>query len=452
MKTQYDAIYERMRDNQEHWYLDYLLVTESHSDNAYGGTTGSEVIPMENNSVDGGNSCLARDWDRYLTDVATANKVIGNIDAVPDPSFAQSEREQWKAEAKIYRAMILFDMVRLWGNFPVIITEAGDITAENITEIYSSYFPAQNTPEEAYRQIEQDLTEALQYAPDNKSIDKTKLSKSVARTLLAKVYAEKTIRDYNKVVKYCDEVIADGFTLVNDYADLFAMNDDDTDTRYRNTSESILEMQYFSGGGNWVTWMFGRDLNNWDASFSWAKWITPSRDLIDAFNTENDEIRKNQSIVYYSCGWSNYYPGNEYPFMYKCRSGTSSIIKLRLADILLLIAEALVYKGDLSGATSIVNQIRSRVNLGNLDSSTASSKESMIDAVLKERRLELAFEGQRWFDLIRNDKLVQVMNSLNSRDKGRLKQIRPFTEDSALMPIPQTALDQNNNLIQNPGY
>ena len=80
------------------------------------------------------------------------------------------------------------------------------------------------------------------------------------------------------------------------------------------------------------------------------------------------------------------------------------------------------------------------------------SQDAMLDAILNERRLELALEGQRLFDLIRFGKLLEVMNGINSRDEGRLPQARPFVEEHKLMPIPQTALDKNPNLIQNMGY
>ena len=187
-------------------------------------------------------------------------------------------------------------------------------------------------------------------------------------------------------------------------------------------------------------------------NFTWAKWITPSRDLINAFTQEGDTVRMNQTIVYYDCAWANYYPSDHYPFMYKCRSAYNSIIKLRGADIILLKAEALAHKGDLSGAADCVNQIRQRVGLKDLDASKTGSQESVLNAILNERRLELALEGQRLFDLIRFGKLLEVMNTINQRDEGRIPQARPFVEDHRLMPIPQTALDKNANLIQNPGY
>jgi hypothetical protein len=454
MVLQYQSLYQKLKD-QEHWYLDLIMLCETRSDNSYAGSTGSQVVPVETNSIDGGNSVIARDWDRYLEDIAQANTVIENIDKVPDESLTATERKQWKAEAKIFRSMVWFDMIRLWGNIPVVTKEGVDITSDNIEEVYPLYYPKQTAPTEAYAQIITDLTEAIVDAPANNPANKTILSKSVARALLAKVYAEKPVQDYTKVLQYCNELVTDGFTLNTNYGDFYAMLSDGTDLKNRSTPESILEVNFFTGGGNWVTWMFGKDLLDPEANYAWAKWVTPSRDLIAAFTAENDNIRMNESIVYYSAGWSNYYPSNHYPFMYKIRSSVHSIIKFRMADLLLLKAEALA---NLDGATNlneaeaIVNQIRSRVSLVALPTTAKASKASMLDAILKERRLELAFEGQRWFDLVRYGKVEEIMNTLNQRDSGRLPLRRAYTETSYLFPIPSTAIDLNTNLVQNPGY
>lgn len=447
------TIYNQMRDRQEHWYVDLLLIAEAHADNAYAGTTGAEVIPFENNAIEGSNSVINRDWNRYMEDVARANKLIVNIDSVDDASLTTQMRDMYKAEAKIFRAMVYFDMVRLWGDIPVITTEAGDITSETIGDVYEEYFPGQQPEMEVYKQIEKDLLEALVDAPDNNPADKTRFSKSVARTLLAKVYAEKPLRDYAKVIQYCDEVAADGFDIVDDFSDLFGMNEAVTDVKARNTQESILEAQFFPGSGNWATWMFGRDLINRESNFTWAKWVTPSRDLIKAFESEGDEERFNESVVYYEASWSNYYPASNYPFMYKFRSAYSSIIKYRFADVLLLKAEALIMQGsNLNAAADIIDKIRLRAGLERLGNDTKGSKEAMLNALLKERRLELAFEGQRWFDLVRLDKVEEVMNAVFAKDSGRKALAYPFNANSYRLPIPQAVIDQNPNLVQNPGY
>ncbi len=453
VESHMETIYRQIRDRQEHWYLDLLLIADAHSDNAYGGTTGAEVVPFENNTVDGANSVITRDWTQYLVDVARANRLLENIDEVSDASLTENERKRFKAEAKIFRGMIYFEMVRLWGSVPLITTEAEDITAENIDEIYGDYFPEQATEEEVYRQIEQDLLEAIPDAVNNNPANKTLFSKSVARALLAKVYAEKPIRDYAKVIQYADELAADGFDLVADFSDLFGTNAANNDAKARNTVESILEGQFFPGSGNWVTWMFGRDLSNWNSNFTWAKWVTPSRDLIRAYQAAGDEVRFNESIVYYETTWSNYYPTSNYPFMYKLRSAFNSIIRLRYADILLLKAEALIMGGsDLEAAAEIIDRIRIRAGLPRLANNVRGDRDAMVEALLNERRLELAFEGQRWFDLVRLDKVEEVMNAVYARDSGRRPLVYPFDANSYRLPIPQSAIDQNPNLIQNPGY
>lgn len=454
VQGQLTSMYKIFRGRQEHWVLDKLLVAEAHSDNAYAGTTGAEVVPFETNKIDGSNSVLNRDWNRFLSDLGATNKLIVGVENTPDGVFKTHKKDYYTSQAKVMRSLILFDMVRLWGNIPLITTVAGTITSETVAEVYPQYFPEQNSSEEVYKQIEKDLLEVLASpnAPKNDPADKTILSKSVARALLAKVYAEKPLRDYAKVIQYVDELAADGFALNEEFGDLFAMNAAGTDIKARNTKESILETQFPIGAGNWISWMFGRNLINWDESFTWAKWVTPSRDLIRAFDAAGDEVRKEQSIVYYECNWSNYYPASHYPFMYKIRSGASSVITLRYADLLLLKAEALIMTGDLSGAANILNKVRARVGLKALSAADTGSKDALLKAYLNERRLELAFEGQRWYDLVRLDKVEEVMNAVYAKDEGRLEQVNKYDQNSYLLPIPQSAIDANPNLKQNPGY
>ena len=129
----------------------------------------------------------------------------------------------------------------------------------------------------------------------------------------------------------------------------------------------------------------------------------------------------------------------------------SSIYIMRLAEIYLLHAEALACTGDLAGAAGYVNRVRSRAKLADLPASAQASQEAMIDAILKERRLELAFEGFRFFDLARHDRIIEVHNSVNAKDS--YWQIRkPLTETRIFLPIPTSALEQNSALTQNPGY
>ena len=83
-EAQLKSLYELFRNRQEHTHLDYLLIGDSHSDNAYAGTTGAEVVPYETNSIDASNSVLSRDWNRYLEDIAQANVLINGVEQLKE--------------------------------------------------------------------------------------------------------------------------------------------------------------------------------------------------------------------------------------------------------------------------------------------------------------------------------------------------------------------------------
>ena len=452
MKTQYDLLYNQLKsDGIEGWALDLFNYTEMHADNAYRGATDIELTQLEQQNQDRYNHLINRDWDYFYKWIRVANKIICNIDLVPDPALTLAERKQWKSEALILRSMIYFDMVRLWGPVPLVITEVPLGAFTNIPPVNHLYFPKRDSVITVYKQIIKDLDFALGSgcAPAIDPTNKFKFSRTVAYALLAKIYAEKPVRDYSKVIQYSTEVQKD-VTLVPNFGDLFDMNSTNTDVKNRNTSESIFEINC-SEGGNWLSWMYGIDVSDPASKYDWAKWCTPSRDLLKAFDANGDSIRKNQTITTADVSWNNNYPSKGYPFVYKYRSKFNSVIKLRLADILLLKAEALVDQGSFVEAASLVNTIRTRVKLSVLDGITVSDKDLMEAAVLNERRLELAFEGQRWFDLVRCGKVRDCINTLNNRDAGRLS-MYPITEDKCILPVPQLQIDQNPLIIQNPGY
>ncbi len=433
-----------MKDVQEKDLCDWLIYTEVHADNAYcGSPTTGEILAVQQNTQDSDNKNVKRDWDWYLGQVSNANQIICNIDAIAgsDGSMTSAEHDQWKSEALIWRAYILFKMTYIWGDVPVVTTIPPAITAENIEEVYDAYFPVRKPIGEVYDQIIEDLEYAAAHAPEVNASNKMLLSKAVANGLLARVYAEKTRRDWGKVASYCQKVEDEGFSLTERYGDLWAYDDDDA---ARNTSESILEVTWSRSSGNWVWMMFHRNAYNPEDSYSWQKWVTPSRDLVAAYDAAGDTERKNASIVFDKCGWSTYWPADNYAFMHKMPTNASSWIMMRLGEIYLLHAEALVMNGDTAGATAYVNRIRKRAGLPELASVT-------IDDVLRERRLELAFEGFRFYDLVRHDKALEVFNAVDDKDPywGNRSEL---TAETCLMPVSQTAMDNNPSLEQNEGY
>lgn len=451
-----NAIYNSYVKNiQEAGFSDWLVYSECRADNAYCGSPSTgEIAAIEGNNVDGENKNVDRDWDYFLGQVSNANQIICNIDRIKesDTSLTQAEYEEWKSEALCWRAYNLFFMSRLWGDIPMVTTIPPAITSENIEEVYDEYFPARTPIKDVYAQIIKDLEFASEHGPQPNVADggnKYLLSRAFAAGLLARVYAEKTARDWGQVKKYCEQVEAYGFKLCDNYGDLWAYDDNDAK---RNTTESIFEVTWSRDQGNWVWMMFHRNYYNKDDSYTWAKWITPSRDLIAAYDKEGDTERKNASIIYDKCSWSHYYPNDNYAFMHKCPTNASSIILMRLGEIYLLHAEALAMEGNFSetdGATFYVNKIRERAGLNPV--SKPSSQDEMIDIILKERRLELAFEGFRFFDLVRHDRVKSVHDAMPSKDSYWQKRY-PLSDETILMPIPTAEMDNNPSLVQNPGY
>lgn len=457
MKGLRDALYNSATKGntlQEGIFLDGMVYGECRADNAYGGNPGTgELMAIEANKQDGENKNVVRDWDYYQIAVKDANQLILNIDRIreTDPTLTEQEHYQWKAEAICWKAYALFQMSYIWGDIPVQNKLLPPITDENVEEVYFDMYPPRVPKEEVFDQLIEDLTFACQYAPDLDPANKYLFSKAFAHGLLARVYAEKTRRDWNKVIENCEAVEAMNLKLVDDYGQMWAYDENDV---VRNTSESIFEITWTRESGQWVWMMFHRNAYNPDDNYTWIKWITPSRDLIAAYDAEGDTERKNASIIFDECSWSNYYPADEYAFMHKCPTNASSTILMRLGEIYLLHAEALCMTGDLNGATEYVNKIRRRAGIKEI--AVPSSQEAMLDAVLHERRLELAFEGFRFWDLVRHDKAKEVHDAMSDPSSPRydryFQQRKPLTDETILMPIPAAVMELNPSLVQNPGY
>jgi len=323
---------------------------------------------------------------------------------------------------------------------PLQLKEVKTISAANLEEIYPQIFPARAPQADVFAQIIADLEIALEKVPAS-AAHKGFATKGAVNALLAKVYATQVPQDWNKVRDYCDAVIAGGYTLLADYNQLWALGNE-------NTTESIFEINYDGGApdGNWGTKMF--------RGLDWKKFNIPSNDLLAAFDAENDTKRKNASVIFedVSGKWSDpHYPQNKYPFINKWRNfqegSNQNYIFIRLADILLLKAEALNELGDQPGAAALVNQIRTRVNLG---PTPAITQAELRLAIEKERRLELAFEGHRWFDLKRTGRAIEVINQVKGAD-GQLIGYN-LSANRLVWPVPQAELDKNIRLQQNAGY
>ncbi len=418
----------------EYFQLDYFLIGEARSDNAHAGADNPNMFEMEEWSETATNEVVNRAWGYLYGMVSKTNTVIENVEKVQ--GLADSQRDRILGEASFVRAWAYFDIVRLWENIPLITADVSGINAENIEEVYEILYPVSSSPEEAYELIFSDLETALPRVGTS-ARDKGYATVGAVRGLMARVQAEHG--NWEEVIEHAGHVIQSGrYSLLSDYDALW-------DGSVQNSSESIFEVNYDgTTTGNWGVFMFrGTD---------WKKFNTPTFDLVNAFEQEGDEIRFNSSIHFedVSGSWTDrHWDPSTYPFVNKYRNttGSQNFILMRLADIMLLKAEAHARLGQISQAMELVNDIRARVSLPPV---SASSSEEAQELVLRERRLELAFEGHRFFDLKRSGRILEIMSDLRYEDGSPLSY--SVAEFRQIWPIPQSELDKNPRLEQNVGY
>ncbi len=371
------------------------------------------------------------------------------LQEVPGMDIDEDVKNRVMGEAYFLRGLYHFILVRYFGDFPLILTPLAP--GDNLR-------PFRTDKDIIYEQIIKDLEAAKDLLPARSTYSATDLgraAKGSAAGLLAKVYL--TLGDYDKVVPLCDEVATLGYALNPLYGDNF-------DVLKKNSQESLFEIQYISDAGedfwsneNQASWLstFTGPRNSDMVAGGWG-WNQPTQEFVDAY--EAGDLRKDVTVLYEGCPP---FDGLDYDPVYsttgynlrkflvtKSVSATSdnsplNFPVLRYADVLLMKAEALNELGQTTDALVPLNAVRERAGLRAFQELTPAE---FKEVVLHERRMELAFEGQRWFDLIRVDGGQWGLDFLHS--VGKLN----ASEKYLLFPIPLKERESNPNLTQNPGY
>lgn len=433
------GVYESFQ-SAEYYIWDNVLFQDVRSDNHYAGGDNPEVFSIDYLEVSPTNSRLFKNWSNIYNAIAKANTVMERAPLVTDPALSEVRRSQIIGEAHFLRAFHYYTLVTKWGGVPLVLSSTTSVNPDDIR------LP-RSTEQEVYDQIIEDLDMAISLLPDTYGSDantnKARATSGAANALAAKAMMQSPSPDYNMVLGYIDEVESSlaNYTLI-DYNHLF-------DGNHYNNAESILEIQFLGGNeGNYGPQLLLPPSISGD---SWRKFVTPSHDLIDAYNAQGDDVRRDATVLFETVNWVDEFWGNavgsSIPFGYKWKnaSGWASSDRqyiLRFGDIVLLKAEAHARLNQLAPAATEVNRIRNRVGLANLSSTATSSQSNLLQAILDERRLELAQEAQRWDDLVRFGQAVSVMNNLNEIDLRTGQSVDyNMTEAKILLPIPQEELD-----------
>lgn len=361
------------------------------------------------------------------------NRANTAIEKIPDISMDESLKARLIGEARFLRGFYYFTLVRLFGPVPLITTPT---TGLGNLEV------ARTSVDSVYQQIIQDFQEAESILPKTYSKeDAGRVTSGAAKAFLSSVYL--TRQKWDLAAQKAKEVIAfekEGiYGLWDNYADVFALAN-------KNGKESIFDVQALGGGFGMGSCMQGYMRATFDNRGYGDD--PPTKALYDAYSAK--DVRRDVNLIFYdastapsSIEFPCYVNKYQDPTATANAEGSNNFPIFRYAEILLIYAEALNEQGAGNpDAYVAINRIRHRAHLDDLPANR--TKEQFRDDVLKERRLELAFEGHRRYDLIRTGRLIEAVKKQNPAII-----IQPF---QVLFPIPQDEIDANSLLTQNKGY
>jgi starch-binding outer membrane protein, SusD/RagB family len=372
--------------------------------------------------------------------IARANIVIEKVPQIPafDSRFTDDESKEIVAEALFLRALTYFYLVRTFKEVPLILeapsSDAVDFLKPKVNE------------DSLFNQIERDLVTAEKSLPADrgKAIEtRGRATKGAANAMLTDAYLW---RKQWVLAAAASKKVLDNTSLYSlvDPGNWFKIFSE------KNATESIFEIQYDSQLGE----------NNTLRSLSNSQVVNTS--LFTLFQQENDLVR-GLNRTYRQSGARQFwkYTGLTVDNVDRA-SDDPNFIVYRLPDVMLMRAEALIHVGDPQKveAGDLINVIRKRAGLDSLENLNENTPVEVFNfIILKERALELAMEGKRWFDLVRiasNEEdpdilLSRVVTSRAVADRAQVRS-RLVDKDAWYLPIHRDELFRNPNLVQNPYY
>jgi len=412
-----------LNDNHSVQYEFYL--TEMRSDNTRTKSQEGEAAQFEFYDVKATNGIVANYYASMYNIIFRSNIVLGNLEVVTNGDKALS----FEAEAKFNRALAYFNLVRLYGDVPLIDQVISPLDVEvQYTRVAQS---------SVYSLIVSDLTTAIS-GLDNSY--KTRASRAAAQALLAKV--QLTLGNYSEAQSLCESVMSSGYSLESNFNDVF-YNERNKEIIFAIGYESALSSDSQNFSAEWMN-AVGRT--------SGVNYVT--NDVIAALDSfggdrtqysyRNDasQTTQNQVTKYLPNGESGGADGKT--FVNDATLAGNDWIVLRYADVLLMHVEAILAEGNEtvdSGALSSFQKVRDRAGL------TTTVTIVTKDALLLERRVELAFENHRLFDLVRFGRAESVLSTF-AAENGL-----GYSSSDLLLPIPQREINLSKGLMsQNAGY
>ncbi len=440
------------------------------------GGSGSEQLAefLDNSS----NTTIETMWTADFQGIQRTNIILDKI-KTPPTGMTDSAKNLIIGQSEALRAHYYFELVRLFGPVPLYLHET--------TDAQNAFLP-RSTTDSVYAQIISDLTDAIaKLSPPASFPQSGAVTKGMAATELGLVYL--TLQQYDKATPLFQSVTQMGYALLPNYADVFK-------TANKNSTESIFEVQYKSGTDGQASQFIydfipttpstgailgpAADYNNTAGS-----WNIPTQDIVNNYDTADTRldasigvikghldaqtdflpdsvvsILNNKDTAGKGMGFTTslthrfikkqYNPPYNTPLEYNTDDNWPVY---RYADLLLMLAESLNEQGQPGAALPYLNQVRQRAGLA---PSTASDQTTLRTVIAHERRVELAFENHRWFDLVRTSQAIPVMTAYGLLQKAAFGFLLPtsynVSANKLVYAIPFRETQTNPQLTQNPGY
>lgn len=394
----YDAF-----QSASYYAADFLLLPDVHGGNLTHTGTFPSYAQFMNRSILTDNANVTNMWAIIYSGINRANQIIDKVPKITDPALSQTEKDQIVGEAYFLRAFHYANLVKYWGGVPLKLLPSDSYDASKI-------IVPRATADQVYTQILSDLGEAITKLPANPS-NKSRASLAAAHALKARVHLYK--KEYPEAINSAT-LASTGYSLVGNFLDIWVV---------RNTSEAIWELQFNTVDTNSLSFYL------LTSTTGGRNEVRPSANLASAY-LSTDARRVLTSSVDSRLRY------------YRAATDDDNVLLLRLAEVILNRAEALIERNtgtDLADAVVFINQIRNRAGIGSYGGVVTQT--ALRDEVFLQRRLELALEGHYFFDLVRTGRAVTTLSS------------PVWNDNQALLPIPLREIQASGGVLtQNPGY
>lgn len=406
--------------NAEYYGRNFQIISDVSADQAQSIGTWDFYREMDTYEVSLGNQENGYFYGRAYRAINLANHIIEKVPGIADATDADKNR--MIGNAHFIRGLAYFDLLRVYGGVP---NKYGTLGVTLVTSPFAGVNDGTFIPRaslaDSYKQVETDLLKAEELLLV--SADRSQATKAAARALLSRLYLY--TGNNAKVIQYSDLVINDqNYSLLPDYLAIFSG---------KLTTESVLELNFTSTDQSGMrTWYV-------PTSKGGRGDLAAHTSFVQKIQADPDDIRG--TLYAFETNAGIYYPTK-----YIKAGNIDNVHILRMAEMFLNRAEAKANADDLDGAKSDLNLVRARANVDPVD---PANKSALLSAIWHERNLEFAFEGHRFFDLIRTG---QALTELVNIERKNGPPVTLSVAGRQVFPIPSYEVDANNKIEQNEAY